>query len=78
MVIKIFPFRIRGKVKVQGDNHTIKFINNNNQIKAQYEEIRTKFLVTRWCKMDKVSLFKIQARLLNNKCGNRDMLRKTK
>ena len=76
MVAKILHCRIRGKAKVLGDNHTIRFINNNNQIKAQSEETRIKFLATRCYKT--ISLFKIQARLLNNKCGNRDMLRKTK
>ena len=75
IVVKILRCRIRGKAKVQGDNHTIRFINNNNQIKAQCEETRIKFLVTR-CKT--ISLFKIQGRLLNSKCGNRDMLLKTK
>ena len=76
-VDRILPYLIKERAKVQGANHTTKFINNNNQTKAPFEETTTKiiFPATR-CKI--TNLFKIQGRLLNSKWDNRDMLLRTK
>ena len=74
--IKILRCQTKGKAKVQGDRLRIQvLINNKHQIKALLEETTIKFLVIR-CKT--ISLFKILDKLLSNKWGNQDMLRRIK
>ena len=74
--IKILLCQIKGKVKVQEDSLQMSIVDNiNNNNKTRLKETIIKILIIRY---KATSLFRIQDRSLNSKCGNRDMLPRTR